>query len=694
VLPGFSDSLVTSLSSPTALAFTPDGRMLITTQGGQLRVHQNNVLVATPAVVFGANGSWGASSRLCSGSERGLLGVAVDPEFVSNSYIYLFYTFRKPVTGHCNSSGGADTTTDPNYPVNRVSRFTLSGNVVLTGTETVLVDNMPSPNGNHNGGDLNFGQDGYLYISIGDGGCDYAGGGCAGSNNAARDEHVLTGKILRVTRDGGIPPGNPFTGSDSDRCNVAGKTTAGRKCQETFAWGLRNPFRFAFDPTFAGTRFLINDVGQGTWEEIDLGAPGADYGWNVREGHCANGSTSNCGAPPAGMTNPIFDYRHGSGNNVPGTNVSNCNSITGGAFVPNGIGWPAAYTGAYLFSDYVCGAIFRINPSGPGFTATTAYTLAASLGGSSAVHLRFGPYGFTQALYYTTYANGGEVRRISFANAAPTAVASADPLFGASAPLTVTFSALGSTDPDGNPLTFDWDFGDTLTTTTSSITTTHTYTQTGIFTATLVARDTVGSTSLPATVQVQVGNTPPAAAITAPDSGMQFYVGQVITTTGVATDTQPTVLNWEVRQWHIYGTSVHYHPWHSATNTASTSFAAPAPEDLSATDLSYLEVRLTATDAWGLATTVTRTLEPNRVTVTFVTSPPGLRLNVNERTITATASLTSWQNFDLAINGPGQNNGSGWWLFPPDKLPTPASAITYTAVFLPAQVTFMPIIGR
>ncbi|MEO5679957.1 MAG: PQQ-dependent sugar dehydrogenase [Acidimicrobiales bacterium] len=374
----FADELVTSVGAPTALAFTPDGRMLIATQAGSLRVFQNGALVATPAITL---------TGICTNSERGLLGVAIDPAFSTNGFVFLYYS--------ANRAGDCGTGT-----VNRVSRFVMTGNA-LSG-ETVLIDNIPSPAGNHNGGDLNFGKDGLLYVSVGDGGCDYPGGtpsGCAGSNDAARDRNVLVGKILRVDRNGGIPTGNPFTGAGTARCNT-GTTTPGLICQETFAWGLRNPFRFAFDPNTAATRFHINDVGQGLWEEIDLGTAGADYGWNVREGHCANGSTTSCGPPPAGMTNPIFDYIHADG----------CNSITGGAFVPNGV-WPAEYDGTYLFADFVCGQIFRLDPNVTG--GYTRVALATGLGGGSAVHLRFGPWNATQALYYTSYAGGGQIHRIT-----------------------------------------------------------------------------------------------------------------------------------------------------------------------------------------------------------------------------------------------------------------------------------------
>jgi len=376
---GFVDQLVIAVASPTAMAFTPDGRMLVTTQPGALRVVQDGVLLPVPAIDL--------SPSLCSNSERGLLGVAVDPAFTTNHYVFLYYSFKK--------NPACDTTT-----VNRVSRFVMSGNSLSA--ETVLVDNIPSPAGNHNGGDLRFGKDGYLYVSVGDGGCDYPGGtpsGCGATNDASRDQHSLVGKILRVDRDGVAPPGNPFQ-AIGVRCNVAGGTTPGSACQETFATGLRNPFRMAFDPNATGTRFFINDVGQSSWEEIDQGTAGADYGWNVREGHCATGSTTNCGPPPAGMTNPVFDYGRADG----------CGTITGGAFVPNGV-WPAAYDGTYLFADYLCGRIFRLDPNGGG--GFNRVEIVTGLGGNSAVDMTFGPWKGTQALYYSSYAGGGQIRRIA-----------------------------------------------------------------------------------------------------------------------------------------------------------------------------------------------------------------------------------------------------------------------------------------
>jgi len=646
---GFTDELVANVGAPTALAFTPDGRLLITTQPGQLRVYQNGALVGPAALDLAAAG------LICSNSERGLLGVAVDPAFAptSNNFIYVYYTFNR--AGTC---------------VNRVSRYTLSTSNVAS-SPTVLIDNIPSPAGNHNAGDVQFGKDGYLYVSVGDGGCDYAGGGCAGSNDAARDQHSLVGKILRITRDGTIPPDNPFLGAGTADCRATGGTTAGNKCRETFAWGLRNPFRMAFDSNAAATRFFINDVGQGAWEEIDLGAPGADYGWNVREGHCANGSTTNCGPPPAGMTNPVHDYGRTVGA-----------SITGGAFVPNGL-WPSEYDGDYLFSDYVVGKIFRIEGSGAGARSE----FATALGGSSAVHLLFGPRGTGQALYYTTYAGGGQVRRIYFTavNGVPSAVVTADPVTGP-APLTVNFDGSGSSDPDNDPLTWLWTFGDGQSATTTGPLTSHTYSAAGSYTASLTVRDARGATSVPDTVAISAGNTAPVPTIQSPAAGSTFAVGQVITLTGSATDAQDgdlpsSALNWTVLRVH----DDHTHPWFSGTGNNLT-FTAPAPEDLSATNNSSLEVRLTVTDSGNVSSTATRAVAPRKVSVTLATNPAGLSLTVNGTAVTGPTTITSWEAWQLALNAPSPQGGHEFASWSDGgaqahSVATPATASTYTATF-------------
>jgi glucose/arabinose dehydrogenase len=386
--PGFQDELVTPIDRPTGVAFVPGGRILIARVPGVVRMFKNGSLdpVATPALNI--------SAKTCSDGERGLMSVAVDPQFESNHYVYLYYTFK--------NNGSTCPTGSSTTPVNRVSRFVLGDNDLIDpASEFVLIDNIPAPEQYHIGADLRFGKDGYLYISTGDGGCDWQGGGCLSANDASRDQHVLLGKVLRVTRDGAIPPSNPYQGAGTARCNVTGRTTAPNKCQETYAWGLRNPYRLATDMNASGTRVFINDVGEITWEEIDELASGADYGWNVREGFCATDSDTDCGPPPAGMTNPIHAYHHDTG----------CTTITGGTFIPKGL-WPAEYDDDYIYADFTCGKMFRLSPNGTGgYDEIEFGTGFPEFGVVAATFSAFQP---KNGLYYAHWGSTLELHRIVY----------------------------------------------------------------------------------------------------------------------------------------------------------------------------------------------------------------------------------------------------------------------------------------
>jgi glucose/arabinose dehydrogenase len=431
---GFTDELVVSgLPAPTAIDWLPDGDLLIATQGGGLYRQSG---ANPPTLVLNLAGT------ICSGGETGLLGLAVDPGFTAGSrFIYLYYTDKK-TDGVCGEENRA----------NRVSRFNVDGNGAIGG-EVVLIDNIPAPGGNHNGGDLQFDRNGLLYVAVGDGGRDLVTNLAQNDNANARRLDLLNGKILRIHTNGVIPADNPFLGANSTRCSATGQAPAelsvakkkknkkkrggkGKKnkknkkkhknkkkkrknrggqnqnptpnpgqnpvpsqstvCQEIFATGLRNPFRIAFDPDDVTgiQRFYINDVGGGAWEEISEGVPGADYGWNIREGPCPTGTTTNC-APDGRFVEPLFAYPHGTG----------CRTITGGAFVPDAADWPAAYDNVYLSADFICDKLFVWNPASPGQTPQTFGT------GSGATQLAFGPDG---ALYYTAFDGGGQVRRIVF----------------------------------------------------------------------------------------------------------------------------------------------------------------------------------------------------------------------------------------------------------------------------------------
>ncbi len=681
--PGFTDTKVTDSFLPTALDFTPDGRMLVTSKSGQLYVYgPGGEKLANPALDLG--------SETCDNSERGLLGVAVDPGFGTDgrNYVYVYYTHNKYDT--CPDKNP----TSRRNPVNRVSRFVMNGDTVDPKSEETLVDNIPSPNGNHNAGDLKFGNDGNLYISVGDGACDYAETTqCQYENDASRDENILLGKILRITPDGGIPPDNPYVGPGSARCNETGRTSQGTDCRETYLKGFRNPFRFAIDPTPDpdpnATVLHVNDVGGQRWEEIDRAAVGTDddgndYGWNLCEGRHDNpfrGGSVNCSG--ARYTAPIHEYSHAD---------TGCESITGGAFVPDGF-WPAEYDDAYLFGDFVCGKIFTLKPQGGGYESEV---FEGGLGGRSAVAMDFGPYKTTgKALYYTTFDNGGEVHRIAYTegNQAPIAVAETANGENYSPSFTMAFDGSKSNDPDNanEQLTYEWDFGDGTPTETTS-TPSHTYTDTERkkYTVTLTVRDSANKPSEPARIDVFPDNTPPEPVIDGPADETTFGVDEPITAEGSATDPDGdgTTLRWGILQHHDGN---HEHPYKSGAGS-ELAFVGSAPEGLYSTDPNenYLEVRLTATDSLGLSKTVSIDLRPRTVDVAFETQPKDLRLRVNGELFLAPRTLLSWKGYDLNVLAPRQRDGGGHlWGFRSwsddgareHAVKTPENPTTYTATF-------------
>ena len=335
---GFTEAQVGSNvgSSPTAMAFAPDGRLFVCLQGGQLRVIKNGALLAAPFITL----------TVTSDGERGLLGVAFDPNFSANNFVYLYYT----------------TSTSPVH--NRVSRFTANGDVAVVGSETVLLDldNLSSAT-NHNGGAIHFGSDGKLYIGVGE--------NANGSN--AQTLGNLLGKMLRINTDGTIPADNPFV------------NTATGVNRAIWALGLRNPYTFAFQP---GTgRLFIDDVGQSTWEEIDDGVVGSNYGWPITEGPTTDPR----------FRSPIFSYGHGT------SSTTGC-AIIGGAFYNPAVSqFPASYVGKYFFADLCSGWIRLLDPSN-----NSASDFASGI--ATPVGLALGPDG---CLYYLAQGNGGQVFKIS-----------------------------------------------------------------------------------------------------------------------------------------------------------------------------------------------------------------------------------------------------------------------------------------
>lgn len=298
-----NESWITGVNSATAFAQAPapDGRIFVAQQGGALRVVKAGALLPTPML----------SVTVDSQGERGLLGVALHPNFASNGYVYVYYT------------------TTANGTHNRVSRFTATGDTA--GSELILVElpTLSNTATNHNGGAMHFGIDGKLYVAVGD------------NANTTTPQNLgsVFGKMLRINDDGSIPTDNPFC------------TTQGNQACAVWAYGLRNPFTFAVQP---GTgRMHINDVGAGTWEEINLGVPGANYGWPASEG--PDNVT-------AGVTGPLFAYKHSAASPVAGSGPGGFFTgfaITGGTFYPDAGPFPAGYRNSYYFAEFVTRFIGR-----------------------------------------------------------------------------------------------------------------------------------------------------------------------------------------------------------------------------------------------------------------------------------------------------------------------------------------------
>ncbi len=337
LLPGFGETTVTdALTQPTAMALARDGRIFVCEQRGTLRVIQDGHLLAQPFL----------SLAVDARGERGLLGIALHPDFPRTPFVYLYYTATSPSIH------------------NRVSRFTANGNRVRRRSERKLLDLSPlSAATNHNGGALHFGRDGNLYLGVGD------------NANGANAQSLGTplGKILRIRANGVIPHDNPFW------------RRAHGVSRAIWALGLRNPFTFAFA---ASGRMLINDVGQSSWEEIDEGRAGANYGWPVTEG-----STDD-----PRFQGPLFSYGHGD------SATTGC-AITGAAFYEPAVAqFPPEYAGSYFFGDLCSGWIRRLDAAGDG----TVSDFASEVGG---------PVDFAVAadgsLYYLAIGEGA-LRRIRF----------------------------------------------------------------------------------------------------------------------------------------------------------------------------------------------------------------------------------------------------------------------------------------
>jgi glucose/arabinose dehydrogenase/PKD repeat protein len=613
-----NDRVIIGLDEPTQLVFTPDGRMLIAERDGTVWVVPAGSTQVSPTPFL-------QLPSVATQDERGLLGLTLDPQFATNGYVYAYYTHGSEMR-------------------NRVARFTALGDAAAPSSEVVIWQNTAPAAIWHQGGDLHFGPDGYLYVSVGD--------HLQSETAPALDSY--NGKILRMTRDGTVPPGNPFDDG------------AGPNYDLIWARGLRNPFRFTVDP--ATGRVIVGDVGEGSTEEVNLAPPGANLGWPTCEGPCSN----------AGMTNPIHSYSHATGDA----------SVTGG-FVYHGTQFPDDYRGDYFFADYAMNWIKRLELDADG-NVTAVRNFEPPDG------RRDGPYGDIVALaegpdgslwYVDTgpfeNENAGAVRRIrnTSANQPPTAVIAGTPITGA-APLSVSFSSAGSADPEGQPISYRWDFGDGTTSTQADPS--HTYAASGSYTVRLTTSDgTLETVSEPLVI---TAGSPPVPRILTPTDGSTFRAGDVIGYSGDATDSEdgalaPSALNWKV----VFHHDSHIHPVLDGATGGSGSVTIPTTGHSFKGDTSY-EIVLTATDSDGIQAARSVTIRPQKANLTFATSPSGLTVSVDGVPSSAPFTVGEIIGFRYAVDTPSPQAGNTFasWSDGGAKAHTftvPATDTTLTATF-------------
>ncbi|GIF64195.1 hypothetical protein Ais01nite_22300 [Asanoa ishikariensis] len=706
---GFTEQVVmTGLSSPTKLVFAPDGRILIAQKNGVIKIYDS--LSDTTPTVFAD-----LSSEVFTYGDLGLLSMAVPPDFPDSPYVYVSYTYDGPIGGSAPTYNDQCAVLGDCVVSNRVSRLRIAGNV-MTGSEQVLLHDWCHVYETHAVGNVGFGPDGALYVSGGDGAspsfpdygqrgavtnpCGDPGAPVGGTmtpptaeGGALRSQDVrtpgdptgLSGTFIRVDpATGAALPDNPMAGSSDPNT------------RRILAYGLRNPYRWVFRPGTSEVWF--GDVGWRLWEEIDrlpdpLNGPVENFGWPCYEGDGRmNGydspNLSLCESLYAQGANavvqPQYTYNHAaavvSGDGCP-TGGSSPSAL---AFYPtSGGNYPATYQGALFWGDYARQCIWAMLP-GAGGVPDRDHIVPFTSTAATPVDLQIGP---DKRLYYVDH-SGGTIRRFNYntGNQPPTAAVTATPAAG-NAPLTVSFDASGSTDPDaGEVLSYQWDFTDNGSWDAAGATASYTYGSTGTYTARLRVSDLAGL-SAEKTVQILVGTGAPTAVIDTPASNPNFKVGDAVSFSGHATDPQQgtlpaSALHWQLLMQHCYAAdNCHTHNVQEWDGVSSGTFNAPDHEYPS-----YLELKLTATDNGGLTHTVTRRLDPRSVDLTFTSNPPGLQLSVNGVLVTTPATETVLAGSTNSVSAPTPQSGYAFQSWSDGGAAThvitaPSTATTYGATF-------------
>jgi glucose/arabinose dehydrogenase len=587
------EPVLSDLVLPVGTVWTPDGRLFVVHKDGRISLYD-------PAT--GLREQYMQLQQITADGERGIHAMALDPDFETNGYFYLHYTFKE--------RAGVPA-------VNVLARFEHRENDGSTSSRgdyssrTVLwTEDVPATVCCHYGGGLGFGPEGKLFLSTGD----------HFDPTTAQNTNNSLGKVIRINPDGSIPADNPYLDDPTVPPAV-------------YAIGLRNPYRMSVDPV-SGRMYLANVGGNDditAAEEIELVQRGVNYGWPDCEGACADPQ----------YADPVFWYLH--------TDVTPEGRRVGGAVtvgpVYQGDMLPADVQGALIYGDYVHAFVRYLVLDENGQVVDDREIFPQRVVDPGVVHYSEGPDGAV----YMSNIFGGTVSRIVYDpdNNAPVITEATANATGGPAPLSVAFSG-AATDVNGDDLTYTWTFGDGDR--ASGETAVHTYTQVGASTAQLTVSD--GNAAVVSDpIEITVGGEP-EAVITTPGDGDTFRAGDTISFTGGATDLEdgqlpPEALTWEVRFVH----NDHFHPEYGPT-TGTGGVIAIEPTGHDYTSRTGYEIRLTATDSDGLSDTEIVTVYPEKVDLTVQTDPVGLSVDIDNIPRTTPQVLDTLIGFEHLVSAP------------------------------------------